>query len=174
MKQPRIVDAARAVLVRDGLEHWTVDRVAREARCAKGLIHYHFSSKWELLAVVAGAMRRERADRRRASLSPGGAAGIDQLWSVLVMEVDSGEHMAWLALASSTERAIRDAMVLQPSELRDLAQSMAAALDASDFTDETLAAILAVLDGLQLPLVLAHDREAVREVYDRFWLSIVT
>jgi len=174
MKQPRIVDAARAVLVRDGFEHWTVDRVAREARCAKGLVHYHFTSKWELLAVVAGAMRRDRAERRRGALAVGGAVGLDELWALLVAEVESGEHSAWLALASSSEHAIRDAMLVQPSELRQLAQSLGGALDATEFSDETLAAIVAVLDGLQLPLVLGQDREAVREVYDRFWLSVVS
>ena len=174
MKQPRIVEAAGTVLVRDGLERWTVDRVAREAGCAKGLVHYHFSSKWELLAVVAGAMRRERAERRRRALSVGGAEGLDELWNTLVAEVDSGEHTAWLALASSTERPIRDAMLLQAPELRGLAESLGGALDATDFSEETLAAILTILDGLQLPLVLGQDRESVREVYDRFWLSVVS
>lgn len=174
MKQPRIVDAARAVLVRDGLERWTVERVAREARCAKGLVHYHFASKWELLAVVAAAMRRDRVERRRGALAVGGAAGIDELWRALVAETESGEHTAWLALASSTERVIRDAMLLPPPELRQLAESLGGSLDATDFTEETLTAILTVLDGLQLPLVLGQDPEAVREIYDRFWLSVVS
>src|SRR3989304_5753325 len=62
-----ILDAADRLLRRGG--GGTVDEVAREARCAKGLVHYHFKTKAALLAAAAARLGGEAAESLDGGLS---------------------------------------------------------------------------------------------------------
>lgn len=171
MRQQRIIDAAKAILVRDGLAGWTVERVAREANCAKGLVHYHFETKWQLLGLVAAALRKERMARRAGAFSRSGTDALDALWDVLSSETASGECAAWFALATVQHHTVRDALPATGDDLRRVAAAMATALALPEPSIPRLRVVLATLDGMQLPLLLGDDVEAVREVYDRYWLA---
>ncbi|HEX6645068.1 MAG TPA: TetR family transcriptional regulator [Gemmatimonadales bacterium] len=173
VRQQRIIDAAKAILIREGLAGWTVERVAREAACAKGLVHYHFETKWQLLGLVATALRRERLARRAAAFARRGTEALDALWGVLLAETTSGESAGWFALATVQDAAVRDALPATADDLRRVATSMASALDLPEFPVGRLRVVLATLDGMQLPLLLGDDPEAVREVYDRYWLAVL-
>lgn len=67
----RLIDAAYAVVARDGLEAASVKTIAAEAGVTPGLLHYHFASKDALLEA---ALRRgldeyvERSRLRRAEV----------------------------------------------------------------------------------------------------------
>ena len=171
MRQQRIIDAAKAILIRDGLAGWTVERVAREAGCAKGLVHYHFETKWQLLGLVATALRKERMVRRAVAFGRSGTDALDALWEVLLAETSSGECAAWFALATLQDRTVRDTLPATGDDLRRVAAAMAGALALPEFPIPRLRVVLATLDGMQLPLLLGDDPEAVREVYDRYWLA---
>ena len=173
MRQQRIIEAARTALLSEGLGGWTVERVAREAGCAKGLVHYHFGSKLQLLAEVAGTLRRDRVGRRSAALAGAGAEALDGLWRVLEGEVASGECAAWFALAAVPDRPVRAALSLSEAEVARLSTEVAAALDTAELPAESLRALLSTLDGLQLPLLLGEPLEPVRETYDRLWLGVL-
>lgn len=54
-KAERILEGARAVLVRYGYSGATVSRVAEAAGVSRGLLHYYFKNKEELLARVLRA-----------------------------------------------------------------------------------------------------------------------
>ena len=171
MRQQRIIDAAKAILIRDGLAGWTVERVAREAGCAKGLVHYHFETKWQVLGLVAAALRKERMARRAGAFSRSGTEALDALWEVLTAETASGECAAWFALATVQDRTVHDALPATGDDLRRVAAAMAAALSLPELPIARLRVVLSTLDGMQLPLLLGDDTEAVREVYDRYWLA---
>lgn len=51
-KKMRMLQAARTVMAREGFANTTVSLVAEEAGVSRGLIHYHFASKEEMLASV--------------------------------------------------------------------------------------------------------------------------
>ena len=173
MKQQRIIDAARAALLTEGLANWTVERVAREAGCAKGLVHYHFRTKLELLVEVAASLRQERVARRSTALAESGAAALDGLWRVLMGEVTSGECAAWFALATVQDRPVRAALALSEAELTRLSGQVTAALATAELPADTLRALFTTLDGLQLPLLLGEPPEPVRETFDRLWLGVL-
>jgi AcrR family transcriptional regulator len=59
----RIVDAMRQSVARRGVAGSTFDRVAREAGVSRGLLHYHFGTKEQLLVEV---VRRESELRIQA------------------------------------------------------------------------------------------------------------
>ena len=174
MKQQRIVEAAKSTLLREGLAGWTVERVAREAGCAKGLVHYHFHSKWELLALVASNLRRERIERRAEAFRRQGTAGLDALWAVLLAEVESGECAAWLGLVTLADPLVRDALPPTGDDLRKLAAQVSASLDVSGPSLEAMRVVVASLDGMQIPLLLGDSPTVVREMYDRFWLAVLS
>jgi AcrR family transcriptional regulator len=167
----RIVAAAKSILVRDGLTGWTVDAVAREAGCAKGLIHYHHQSKSSLLARLAASLRADRVGRRLEAFDRLGAPSLDALWMVLQGEAASGEAAAWLALVALADPLVRAELPPRSAELQALAESVGAALDLPRVSLGTIRIALAAMDGIQVPLLLGEAPEAVREAYDRIWLA---
>lgn len=56
-----IVEAAIAVLEREGFSAASVDRIAREAGTSKGTVLYHFASKEAIFAAVVGSLFEEGA-----------------------------------------------------------------------------------------------------------------
>ena len=58
----RLLDAAGAVVMRDGAQALTLDAVAQEAEVSKGGLLYHFKSKREL---VEGMIERWLAEFQR-------------------------------------------------------------------------------------------------------------
>jgi AcrR family transcriptional regulator len=165
-----IVAAATRVLLREGLQGWSVDRVAAEAGCAKGLVHYHHGTKRALLARVGEALGRARQARRLEALAGSGADALDRLWLALVREVRSGEWAAWAAIVS--EPGI-PGPVLQPADLPALSAAIGRALDLPAPRAEEARLASAALDGFQLALHLGTEEESVREAYHRLWLSFL-
>ena len=55
-----IVAAADALIRRKGAANVTVDQVAKEAGCAKGLVHYHFKTKRGVIEAVAQHLAASR------------------------------------------------------------------------------------------------------------------
>ena len=72
MLKEQISGAALDVLIRDGLEKWTVSAVADQAGCAKGLVHYHHKTKEQLLGTAADQLARATAEDRLGALGTGG------------------------------------------------------------------------------------------------------
>jgi len=65
-----LLDAAEAVIVRDGIGSFTLDAVAAEARLSKGGLLHHFPSKHKLLeSLVARTVSRWRTDVDQAIAS---------------------------------------------------------------------------------------------------------
>jgi AcrR family transcriptional regulator len=63
----RLIDAAEAVIVRDGVANLTLDAVAKEAGVSKGGLLYHFPSKSALtMAIVERLATRCEANQARA------------------------------------------------------------------------------------------------------------
>ena len=57
----RILDAAAGAFMDNGFSGTTIDDIARNVRATKGLIYYHFRSKFDIfLAVYGEGMRRVR------------------------------------------------------------------------------------------------------------------
>jgi AcrR family transcriptional regulator len=57
----RILDAAAEAFMRSGFAGTTIDDIARDVNATKGLVYYHFRSKFDIfLAVYGEGMRRVR------------------------------------------------------------------------------------------------------------------
>lgn len=89
-RRTQLVQAARAVLCRDGVGGTTLRAVAAEAGVPLGTLHYVFPTKEQLLAGVVEDIRREVSDVFRVTPVDGGLAqalrdGVENYWQRLVV-----------------------------------------------------------------------------------------
>jgi AcrR family transcriptional regulator len=85
-KAARIVDAMRASVAQRGVAGSTFDHVAREAGVSRGLLHYYFGTKEQLLVEVV----RRDCDLRMTVLDEqlAGAASAEDFLSLLVFALE--------------------------------------------------------------------------------------
>lgn len=84
-----ILNAALTCFNRQGFQSTSMDDIAREAGVSKGLLHYHFRSKEQLLLEVQALLFRRISDRvegATAQLGPSVQQALwafDELWKLL-------------------------------------------------------------------------------------------
>jgi AcrR family transcriptional regulator len=160
----RLLDAASAVVQRDGAQALTLDAVAAEAGVSKGGLLYHFASKRELLdAMLAGWLEEFAAEIDAAAGEEGFGGGY----------VRASDMSGWAAADRATEFGLLAAMVAEPDALDDVraryAEWQARIVDEADDPVRATVARLAA-DGLWLAdlLGLAPPAGELREqVLDR-------
>lgn len=172
-KRASILEAARTLLTRDGLDKWSTERVARAAGCAKGLVHYHFRGRSALLAEVGAAMVSDAAERRTKELVGTGTAALDRLWREVEREVSLGQLAARLALFGVSDKAVRAALEPTQGQLSTFGAAIAGALSIHDVTSAESRGSWATLDGLGAALVTGAPQDAIHEGFDRWWLTLL-
>ena len=168
MLRELLLDGSVAVVVERGLAGWTLERVAREARCAKGLVLYHYQTKGRLLALTAAQLERARWDLRFAALERTGLEAIDRLWDALVDDVESGRFAAWVSLAAGGHAGMATG-----KRGPDFHEGLSRVLGLPREALADPASIEAMLDGIELSLSRATSRAPIRTAYDRLWTSMV-
>lgn len=105
-----IMAAAVSALKEHGAASLTLETVAATARCAKGLVHYHFATRRGLLTSVNDVLWDRREHAWVAALA--GATLDDcvrQSWTVLSAERTDGTTRAWLSLLVDSDRSVAQA-----------------------------------------------------------------
>jgi len=167
-----ILDASTTILLKSGLEGWTVDAVATSAGCAKGLVNYHFGSKDTLLAMVRERLEFARRETRLSALAKAeGTAALDSLWDLLAREVTSGSFGAWLDLIRHFGPATKAGRQADEERLAAAAARSLGVAEADLVPESPL--IGPALDGFQLRLLQGEPEANVREGYDRLWLGVL-
>ncbi|MGD8322675.1 MAG: TetR/AcrR family transcriptional regulator [Gemmatimonadota bacterium] len=105
-KADRILDAAQRVLAVEGFSGTTISRVAEEADVSRGLLHYYFESKDDLLARML----------RRST---------EEAWQIMRGLMDQARSAD--ELADSLVRAMRDYARTHEGSLSLLAEGLALA-----------------------------------------------
>ena len=161
----RIVEAARVVLVRDGYESFTTNRVADEADVSPGSLYQYFPDKSALVTEVMNRWSAEISDRVAASLAATGPVDVKDPDTVraiadallTALEADAGLlRIVWEELPAVRHRAAQHALEQRVREL--LAVYLAAAGGATSTSDPTARAWV---------IVMAVENVAVRWVLDR-------
>jgi TetR/AcrR family transcriptional repressor of bet genes len=94
-----IIAAAISLVKRHGASGVTVDAVATEAGCAKGLVHYHFKTKKRLWEAVAQSLAKSRSETWEAAFSAETARdAIHATWTLLTDESANGTILAWTTM----------------------------------------------------------------------------
>jgi TetR/AcrR family transcriptional repressor of bet genes len=113
-RRAQIVDALLVVMAREGYEHATIQRIAREAQILPGLVHYHFATKQAILVALVGELARRIAARVETRLAAAPDEPRARLHAFLDAHVALGAGAdpravaAWVLVAAT---AVRDAEV---------------------------------------------------------------
>lgn len=176
-----ILAAAERLLRKRGVGTPTLEAVAREAQCAKGLVNYHFSSKPILLAAVAEEMGRARAARwARAFEGPSADAAIRSTWELIVAERRDGTAAGWAALRAEVTRVTVQAVNSETASFaRFLSQGVSGLLSALGLQPTVPAAELgwylaAVVQGAEILLQAGAEPEEIQGAYAAAWLGILS
>lgn len=162
----RILEAARAVLAREGYAATTMRAIASEAGVAVGLANYHFNSRRELLAEVIASSRNHFLGMAEARVPD--APGPETLRRVLEMVRGLADLMPdWYRLGADLDsQALRDeslAKVAKANKDRgqaDVRQYLEVVRDAFGAREPE------DIDGMSTVLLAAFDGLAVRALID--------
>lgn len=159
----------------------TVDAVAREAGCAKGLVHYHFKTKVALFAAAATRIWEVRTkDWTRALASGTPERAIQASWTLLTDESKSGASKACASLAALgqevTDRAVRMAMSAYSQQLADSVTGLLGhvGLEPSVPAEELGRLTAAVVLGAGTQLDQGAQAAEVEGAYLAFWAGMLS
>ncbi|MBI4499548.1 MAG: TetR/AcrR family transcriptional regulator [Gemmatimonadetes bacterium] len=179
--QTRILNTVDKQLRTASAATLTIDRIAAETGCAKGLVTYHFKNKASLVAAAAERLFRERDDRWESALSAATPdEAIHRSWALIVDDVSSGFWKAEAFLAATdnelTVQTVRKAAErfanLLSKSVRTLLHRMALK---PSITDAELGYLLAAgTQGFGMQLLNGLSAEHVEGAYAALWLAILS
>ena len=176
-----ILGAAESVLRQHGGSPLTLERVATAAKCAKGLVHYHFGSRSKLLAAVNDQLWDARERNWVAALrgsSP--EVCVRQSWTLLSNEAAQGITRAWLALLVEPDAHILQAAKRRMDRFETVILDAATALFESVGLVPTIAApelgrlLAAGIHGLGVQLVAHGRNQTLEAAYSALWLAALS
>lgn len=109
-RRTQIVAALLSVMSKEGYERATVAAIAREAKLAPGLVHYHFTNKMEILIALVEALVARQGERVAARLESAGSAPRARLYAVVDAHVALGADAdpravaAWVVIGAEAVR----------------------------------------------------------------------
>lgn len=158
-----------------------MDQVAREAHCAKGLVHYHFKTKAALLAAAASRLAERRRGRwTEVFQAPTPDAAIQRSWTLLASESRDGTIRAWTALCAEQDKVTGRTV---KAESASFSATIAGAADgllrelglAPTVPIEELGLLLAaVVHGMGLQLESGMEPERLQGAYAAAWLGVLS
>jgi TetR/AcrR family transcriptional repressor of bet genes len=122
-RKAEIIGALLKVMARNGYEKASIVQIAKEAKLAPGLIHYHFKNKQEILIAMVNWIA-EVGSVRLATIDKMSTTPWDRLKAFINARLATGEGespeavLAWVTIASESIR--------QP-EIKELYEKMIAA-----------------------------------------------
>jgi AcrR family transcriptional regulator len=176
----KILAAAGECVIRAGVPNMSMQDVAAAADVSKGLIHYHFRDKAQLLATLVEWLTSGTVGRQRAAsghVRPENA--VDIVWSWVEGELKRGDLRALVAVSLDSNEEVSAAARAALGKRRTAATEMVAAVYAAlELTPRVPAALLAevlvaFLDGLATATTITDPGEQ-RAAFDAFWLALLT
>ena len=177
-KARTILDAARTCLGERGYAATTISQIAAEAGVSRGLLHYYFESKEDLLAQVVRANLKTTLDLvtlmfTQSATAEGLAAGLTAALRTIVEENPVFFNLAfecWVIARQSpaVARELKDLYQQYREAVREgLANAAAQGVIAPALPLEVLAALLTGLaDGLALQLLIDPPLAADESVWE--------
>lgn len=154
-RKASILDAVVEVIIDVGLTSMTVADVARRAGVSTSLVHYHFSSKAEL---ILAALRTASFDDKefRDAVASGSGTAFERLEAMLCgslpVDADDASWLLWIESWGETRRAPMIGAVMADLDAHELAairQLLAEGVAAGEFTCPDPASVASRLTALR-------------------------
>lgn len=173
-RRQQLVDAAIAVLTREGVPKTTTRAIVAEAGTSLSVFHYCFDSKQELLDAVIKALVGRTVDLAEASFDPGASrqqmirAGLAAYWKDVLANPD--QHLLTYELTQYCLRKPGYAAVAR-QQYDHYARAFIAILDAIGAQPAVHPEVLgrylsATLDGITLDWLVRRDDRNSEQVLD--------
>jgi AcrR family transcriptional regulator len=107
----RILAAAEELFAESGFDATPTSKIAARARVPKGLVHYYFTRKQDLLTALVERLPDERIEPARVVVPGDVAASLRRLVAELDARMNASRllsHLLWRE--ADTHRAVRDAL----------------------------------------------------------------
>ena len=180
LAKSELLEATIAIARERGLSRVTVEAVAQRARCAKGLVLYHFKSRSLLLeAMIFEVLRRRQADWSIAFGRTGPTAVIDATWNLLTIESANGTARLfggiWSHAAEITDQLASNALISFAAAISHGAAQVLRShgLRAGVEIGETGWLLTAVILGTESALSNGADPGELEGAYTRAWLALL-
>jgi AcrR family transcriptional regulator len=172
-----IMEATERLLRRSG--DATVDQVAREADCAKGLIHYHFRTKDELFsAVLTGVSERRRRLWMETLRTETPHSAIERSWQLLVDEHRTGLLRLWTALLAGrvTGHTVNNQVVAFATTVSEATAALLTSLGLEPAipAEELGLYLAAVVHGTGFQLEAGVGSAELQGSYAAAWLGVLS
>ncbi|GIH96395.1 TetR/AcrR family transcriptional regulator [Planobispora siamensis] len=168
-RREEVVEAARRIILREGIEAATTRAIAKEAGYSNGVLTHYFADKDDIMLSALRSSHRRIVERLRAKLS--GRTGLAALRELLLDNLplddertqESGLEVGFWS-RSLTSPALLEAQRAEARELHYLVRSLlGAAADAGEIAtaedlDDVAERLLALVDGLSVHRLLYPDR----------------
>ncbi|MFI6508903.1 TetR/AcrR family transcriptional regulator [Streptosporangium sp. NPDC050855] len=168
-RREEVVEAARRIILREGIEAATTRAIAREAGYSNGVLTHYFADKDDIMLSALRSSHRRIVERLRGKLA--GLTGLAALRELLLDNLpldeervaESGLEVGFWS-RSMTSPALLEAQRAEAEELRYLVRSLlgSAAADGEIVTGEDLddvaERLLALVDGLSVHRLLYPGR----------------
>lgn len=159
----------------------TTDQVAGEAGCAKGLVHYHFKGKDQLLAAAAESLWKERTESWTGALSAQGPKNaIHRAWDTLVAESSAGTAASCATLGMRPEKLVVQSVGTARAEFsRRVSASLEKLLASLSLAPsvpvrELGALLVATIEGIGLQLGSGATADELEPAWSAFWAGLLS
>lgn len=176
-----ILNVAEDLVRTKGVNGTTIADIASGAKCAKGLINYHFGTKKELIDVVADRIVQKRIDAWQSALqSDNPQSAIDKSWKLLCSEARDGTMMIWDETIDRnrnlTEQSVKTKHEMFSQELGRIASATLskAGLRARIPISELGNLLAAVVHGIGKMLLAGINQGELEGAYAAAWLGILS
>ncbi|GAA3101981.1 TetR/AcrR family transcriptional regulator [Streptosporangium carneum] len=174
-RREEVVEAARRVILREGIEAATTRAIAREAGYSNGVLTHYFADKDDIMLSALRSSHRRVAERLRAKL--GGLRGMAALRELLLDNLpldderagESGLEIGFWSRSLSSPAMLR-AQRADAEELRYLVRSLLGAaaeageIETSEDLGDVTERLLALVDGLSVHRLLYPERLGAERV----------
>lgn len=178
--QDEIIEATIAELRQRRGGDVTMDAVAKRAGCAKGLVHYHFKRKDQLLAAVAKRMWEARGEAWRQALARGEPkSALAAAWRLVGEETSSGSSTVCAALGMrGDELVVQSVNSGRSAFARTLGEAVRSILDRMGLEStvpvgELGTLLAATAEGIELQLGGGADRRELEQAWAAFWVGLL-
>jgi transcriptional repressor BetI len=163
IRRKRLIDATSRVLIRDGLRFTTMSKIKKEAASSRGLVHYYFSDKQQLILSAIRYIHAQRKNeliaKLRASRTP--LERLHSVLSVLAGEPYLRRDFCRLWVSCNTEAINKEAhrrlqRIIRKREISNLKHALRQLLTAKDASFASIR-IIAMIEGSRLWIGYMND-----------------
>lgn len=173
-RKATILGAVVDAIIEVGLTEMTVADVARRAEVSTALVHYHFSSKADLIVAALQAASIDDKELREA-VAAGSGTALDRLERVLCgslpENVDDASWLLWIETWGETRRApmIGEVMAdLDAHEHVAILELLTEGVEAGEFSCPDPGSVAARLTALRDGLAIQHTLFGADHTADEF------